>query len=127
MDELALALGPAFVAGFAVQRLLELADPVLDGWAPVKDRKKIVLGAVSLVFGLSLAWFLPLSVLRPLGVDGSRYVDVVVSALVLSAGTEGLNSIMKFLGYAKEDKKAAAADSRDKASEVAVQNLTRAV
>jgi hypothetical protein len=38
-------------------------------------------------------------------------VDVIVTALVLSAGTEGFNSILKFLGYAKEDKKAQAVES----------------
>lgn len=37
--------------------------------------------------------------------------DVIVTALVLSAGTEGFNSILKFLGYSKEDKKAQAVES----------------
>jgi hypothetical protein len=34
-------------------------------------------------------------------------VDVLVTGLVVSGGTEGFNSIMKFLGYKKEEKKAA--------------------
>jgi hypothetical protein len=36
-------------------------------------------------------------------------LDVLISALVLSAGTEGVNSILKFFKYSKEDKKATAA------------------
>ena len=36
-------------------------------------------------------------------------VDILVSALVISAGTEGFNSIMKFASYQKESAKADAA------------------
>ena len=35
--------------------------------------------------------------------------DLIGLALVLSAGTEGVNSILKFFKYSKEDKKATAA------------------
>jgi hypothetical protein len=38
-------------------------------------------------------------------------VDTIVTALVLSAGTEGTNSIVKFLKYLKEDKKTSAAET----------------
>jgi hypothetical protein len=65
------------------------------------------------VIGVLLA-FAGLRVLKPLGLDDSGAVaaaDVFVSALVLSAGTEFFNSILKFLSYAKEDKKAQAATS----------------
>jgi hypothetical protein len=31
---------------------------------------------------------------------------VAVTALVISAGTEGLNSILKYLGYKKDEQKA---------------------
>jgi hypothetical protein len=58
-----------------------------------------------------------LQVLRPLliGPDGKPSADVpetldrFVTALVISAGTEGVNSILKLLKYAKEDKKTDAA------------------
>jgi hypothetical protein len=41
-------------------------------------------------------------------------VDFIATALIISAGTEGVNSILKFLKYSKEDKKreAAAADPK---------------
>ena len=68
-----------------------------------------MLSVVSLIVGLALAWGGGLRVLLPLGLANADAVDVVVTALVISAGTEGFNSIMKFLGYDKEDKKASAA------------------
>jgi hypothetical protein len=109
MDKLVLALGPAFAAGFAVQRLLEILDPLLDKIKFVKENKKIVLGLVSLIIGLVLAFGIGLRVLRPLGVTTADFLDAVTTALIVSAGTEGFNSILKFLGYLKEDRKAAAA------------------
>jgi hypothetical protein len=108
MDKVVSALGPAFAAGLALQRLLELLDPILDRLVPA-DYKKLVLGLVSLVVGLLLAFGAGLRVLLPLGFTGPDSFDAFVSGLIISAGTEGFNSIMKFLGYAKESKKAEAA------------------
>ncbi len=68
MDTLVIALGPAFAAGFAVQRLLEILDPVLEKIPFVKKYKKIVLGIVSFIIGLICPFGLGLRVLRPLGV-----------------------------------------------------------
>ena len=100
MDKLVIALGPAFAAGFAVQQLLEILDPVVG---KIKADKKLVLGIASLVVGLVLAFGAGLRVLRPLGVaDVNYYLDVIVTALIISAGTEGFNSIIKFLGYTKD-------------------------
>ena len=49
-------------------------------------------------------------ILTALKIDtGGAWLDVPISALVLSAGTEGVNSILKFFKYSKEDKKATAA------------------
>jgi len=103
MDKLVAALGPVFAVGFAVQQLIELLSPVVDkaGW-----RKKEVLGLASLVIGIILAWGAGIRVLAPLGVRSPHVVDIVISGLIVSAGTEGVNSIMKFLGYAKEKKRA---------------------
>jgi hypothetical protein len=109
MDKLVMALGPAFAAGFALQRLLEIFDPLLDKIKFVKGNKKIVLGLISLIIGLVLAFGIGLRVLRPLGVTTADFLDAVTTALIVSAGTEGFNSILKFLGYIKEDRKAAAA------------------
>jgi hypothetical protein len=115
MDRLISALGPAFTAGFAVQRLLDILDTVLNLLPGGVAAKKAVTALISFVIGLLLAGFAGLRVLKPLGLSETTravaVVDGIVTALVLSAGTEGFNSILKFVGYAKDDKKAQAATS----------------
>jgi hypothetical protein len=110
MDTIVLSLGPAFAAGFALQQLLALLEPFLDKVELIKKNKKLILGLLSLAFGLVLAFVAELRILQPLGVDTAKFWDGIVTALVISAGTEGFNSIMKFLGYAKENKKGGAAE-----------------
>src|SRR2546430_479700 len=95
------ALAPAFAAGFAVQRLLEILDPVAERLAG-PDKKKIVLGLSSLVAGLGLAGGIGIRLLVHLSTYtfGARFdrhdlVDLLVTGLVISAGTEGFNSILK--------------------------------
>lgn len=127
MDELVMALGPAFAAGFAIQRLLEILDPAFDKFKFIKDYKKIIIGVVSLIAGLILAFGIGMRVLQPMGVINADFLDAIVTALVISAGTEGFNSIMKFLGYTKEDKKADAADKKKKATADSIEKLTKAV
>ena len=127
MDELVMALGPAFAAGFAIQRLLEILDPTLDKVKFIKDYKKIILGVVSLIVGLALAFGVGLRVLEPLGITNAGSLDGFVTALIISAGAEGFNSILKFLGYIKEDKKADAADKKNKVKAKALEKLSKAV
>jgi hypothetical protein len=127
MDTLVIALGPAFAAGFALQRLLEILDPLLDKIQWVKGNKKIVLGLVSLVVGLILSLGIGLRVLRPLGVEGADLVDIAVTALIVSAGTEGFNSILKFLGYTKENTKTIAAQGRFQNTPDALDEIQRMV
>jgi hypothetical protein len=101
-----------FAAGFAVQQLLELATAILnlDSNPTFQKYKKAILGLLSLAAGLLLAGFVSqLRVLSPLGVAASGPTDVCLTGLVLSAGTEGINSILKFAKYSKEDKKATVA------------------
>lgn len=107
LSNLIIALAPAFAAGFAVQRLLEIADPVLDMVGKPRI-KHIVAGVISLIIGLLLAFGAGLHVLEPLGIKNQTLIDGLVTGLIVSGGTEGFNSIMKFLGYAKDAKSAAA-------------------
>jgi hypothetical protein len=119
MESLIKALGPAFAAGFALQRLLEIIDAVLNAREPGK-KKPAVLGAISLVVGVVLAFAGKLRVLAPLGgnleatLGGpfAAFVDYVVTGLIISAGTDGFNSILKFLTYKKEEKKAEAVEQK---------------
>ena len=115
MEKLVIALGPAFAAGFAVQQLLEILDPLIIKIIGKSGDKKLVLGLLSLIAGLGLAFGAGLRVLEPLGAPGGDIVDAVVTGLIISAGTEGLNSILKFVGYSKQKMKATAAEAQMKA------------
>lgn len=112
MDNLIVVLGPVFVAGFAIQQFLEILTSVLnlDSNAKFEKFKKVILGVVSLALGWVLAYFVKeFRILHALKNDSVTWLDIPISALVLSAGTEGVNSILKFFKYTKEDKKATAA------------------
>jgi hypothetical protein len=123
MESLIKALGPAFAAGFAVQRLLEIVDAFMSA----KDGKKkpAVLGVVSLIIGVGLAFAAKLRVFVPLGgnldatlnANLAAFVDYLVTGLIISAGTDGFNSILKFLTYKKEEKKAEAVEQKTAALE----------
>jgi hypothetical protein len=124
METLVKALGPAFAAGFAVQQLLEILDPLIIKIIGTAD-KKLVLGIVALVFGLVLAFGTGLRVLQPLGVTNAGFWDTIATGLVISAGTEGINSILKFLGYTKEREKAIAAKEKKATTEDALSLVER--
>jgi hypothetical protein len=136
-------LGPLsvlFAAGFAVQQLLELLTSILDldSNTTFQKYKKVILGICSLAAGLALALLdSDLRVLKALGTTSTGHVldviDVCVTGLVLSAGTEGINSILKFVKYSKEDKKTAAASKQsalggvaNASAELALSQLNRA-
>ena len=65
MDKLITALGPAFAAGFAVQQLLEILDPIVDiiPINKIKLGKRPFFGILSLIVGLVLAFGVGLRVL----------------------------------------------------------------
>ncbi|HYX29037.1 MAG TPA: hypothetical protein VE863_10760 [Pyrinomonadaceae bacterium] len=112
MDKLITALAPVFAAGLGIQQFGEILTPIVDKISV--DNKKIILGLVSLTLGLVLAFTANLHVLNLLGVTsapGSALytVDAIVTGLIISGGTEGINSVLKFLKYTKEDKKNEAA------------------
>ena len=110
MDKLILSFAPIFAAGFAVQQLTELMEPLLS---KLKCKSQLAIGLLSLIVGFALAIWADLRVLepfRPDGYSGPPFLDIIVTGLVVSAGTEGVNSIMKFLGYAKTKKKKDSAD-----------------
>jgi hypothetical protein len=68
-------------------------------------KKKFVLSIISLIVGIALAALGDLRVLAPLGVADNEGVDVIITGLFITGGTEGFNSVMKFLGYKKEEQK----------------------
>lgn len=105
MDELIQALAPVFAASFALQQLIELLDPILDQL--IKQHKKWILSVTTLVVGLALSLGLGLRILYPLGITRFACVDMILTALFITGGTKGINDLIKFIGYKKEEAKAA--------------------
>jgi hypothetical protein len=125
MDELIKALAPAFAAGFAVQQLLELVDAIFLGRL-IGPNKKAILGVISFLAGLGVSTA-GIRVLATLGMNNARMngLDIFVTALIVSGGTEGFNSILKFLSYKKEEVKGEAAQAQQSAGAGAVATLNK--
>src|SRR5207245_10199719 len=104
METLVTALGPVFAAGLAIQQLLELLDSILLKKLIPEDYKKAILGALSLVGGLALAFGAGLRVLELLGVTSPWYWDELTTGLIITVVTPGINSLLQFLGYATGDR-----------------------
>ena len=67
---------------------------------------------LALIIGAVVAFAANLHILASLGLgDSNSVVDRLVTGVFISAGATGFNSVMKFLGYAKEQKKADAANA----------------
>lgn len=112
LDKIIITLAPILAAGFAVQQLLEILTSFLDldNNKGFQRYKKPILGTVAFGIGCALASALENGVLGILqGRSEYKWTDFFATALVISAGTEGVNSILKFLKYSKEDKKREAA------------------
>jgi len=127
VDQLIRALGPAFASAFAIQRLLEILDPLFEKVKFVTGYKKIVFGLLSLASGLLLAAFAGLRILQPLGMNASEVLDIIVTGLTVSAGTDGINSFLKWLGYNKEEQKYVATQREQDASSQAVEQIQKVV
>ncbi|HYH06321.1 MAG TPA: hypothetical protein VEK11_04590 [Thermoanaerobaculia bacterium] len=89
----------------ALQQLLELLDPVITLFVTNPLRKKLVTSITSGLAGWALAGLADLRVLGAMNYPVHAYLDIFVTALVVSAGTEGFNSILKFVFYKKEETK----------------------
>ena len=109
MEIVIIALAPVFAAGLALQQALEWLDPILSR-LPGNNTKSYVTSAISVIAGLVLAAGAGLRVLAPLGATVPVWIEISVTGLIVSGGTEGINSILKYLGYAKENQKDQAKD-----------------
>jgi hypothetical protein len=104
----------AFVsfAGFAIQQALQILQPLLF-WLFTKtqsplsdDGKKALMGFCSFVVAFAVVETGHFNVFSFLEADPTKApsVGLWLTAVVLSAGTEGANSIQKFLAYIKDAK-----------------------
>ena len=109
MDKLIIALAPVFAAGLGIQQLGELLSPLLDKIST--EYKKVVFGLISLTLGLVVTFKFDLQVLNPLlgKTNIEPQWDSFIAGLIISGGTEGVNSILKFLKFKKEEAKNEAA------------------
>jgi hypothetical protein len=118
MPDLTQALLVPFVAGFIVQRFLEIVDPFTTAKISDANRKKSVLGGISLALGWLLAGFGHIEIFSALCTktdpcfNMGHIGNIVFSGIFISAGTEGFNSLMKFANYKKESSKADAAQKK---------------
>jgi hypothetical protein len=122
------ALLVPFAAGFVLQRFIEIVDPFTTALIKDLNRKKLILGIVSLVAGCIISGWGGVHIFaalggHPLG-SGSigNVLDILASGIFISAGTEGFNSVMKFASYKKEASKA---DAAAKTSGVSAKDMAR--
>ena len=87
---------------FALQRFVEtILDPIVDKFWP--DYKKILLPFIAFILGVIIAFTTNLSILPKepdLGI-----LKFIITGFAISGGTELVNSIIKLMGYKKEEQK----------------------
>jgi hypothetical protein len=105
------ALTVPFVAGFIVQRFLEILDTCTTSKLG-PSLKKFVMGLLSLALGWMLAGVGHIAIFSALKWQMPYGWDIFFSGIFISAGTEGFNSVMKFANYKKEASKADAASKK---------------
>lgn len=110
----------AFVVlgGFAIQQTLQVFDIPLS-WLVAKltsggqklplgmtlgDFKKNLLTAIAFVVALVVVRWYEIGTLKFIGLQ-QTWLDNIATALVLSAGTEGTNTLLKYFGYVKDTRK----------------------
>jgi len=124
------ALAPAFAAGFAVQQTIELVDTFFSAtskaWRNLADApaaKKLIASGIGLLLSIVLVTAGKLDIITPLLTQGAQvpgFVRNLISVIFISAGTEGFNSLLKWVSWKKEESKAKAAGKPSQAAVAAV-------
>ena len=114
------ALAAPFIAGFAVQQGVELISSVLaliGGWDANVKIKKATLSIISIMISWIIVVNAGLDVLQPfIPGNADSFTHRLTTIIFVSAGTEGFNSLLKWLSYKKEDAKASAAANKQTAA-----------
>src|SRR5436309_2235244 len=106
--------GIAIIAGFAVQRVIEIIDYPLEWMCRGNLKlKKFSSATIATVLGCLISLLAKIDVLGAVvgsGVTLDRSaavctltVHVAVTGLSIGSGTEGVNSMLKYASYAKQD------------------------
>lgn len=121
------------IAALAVQQAVELLDPYIGGvFKDEKDKKhKLMLAAFAL--GAAIAYVGEIRVLGTTGLstsgtlDFKALTDIVLTALLLSGGSDTFNNVLKTIGAVKVATKEDAKDKKrkgDKSNQPAVNGKT---
>lgn len=111
-----------FLSAFAIQRLIELVDEPLNKLVSVtlneKDnmsvtsftsRKKTLSTLLSVMLGAAVAFSADMGLLQTFElVSKTSFADKIFSGLVMGSGTEAVNSVLKYVRYAKDERGAMA-------------------
>jgi hypothetical protein len=114
-------ISAAMVVAFGIQQVVETFDSIASafnfvGTTPTAiSHKKAVLKLLSLVLSWFAAQALGIDVLQGTGVPDEGWLHSLITIVALAGGTEGVNSVLKYAGYAKENKKNEAASKLDPA------------
>ena len=113
------ALAPAFAAGFAVQQAIEVVDTVLavfsEWWRGLAGNtalKKLIAMLIGLLLAIVLVLGGNFDVIKPLLTAGNSvpgFVSRLITVIFISGGTEGFNSLIKWITWKKEEAKSQAA------------------
>jgi hypothetical protein len=114
-------IGIVLLTGFAIQQALQIIDlPIsallrrysLTGAIGMSysDFKKVIMTVIALAIAGVTVWLCGLHTLWY--IDQTLFekhpcFDRIVTALVLSAGTEGVNTLIKYFGYVKDARRQA--------------------
>jgi hypothetical protein len=113
-ETVAFALAAAFAAGFAVQQALEILDALFFADLAPRTKRQFV-AITSTILGFLFAFSGDVQILHSLGLKSWPFVDYIITALFISAGTEGVNSLLKLLQYKKEEQKGEAQQTKEAA------------
>ena len=110
------ALAAPFIAGFAVQQGVEVLSSLVGLIAKIDSQvkwKKAIFSVCAVILSIIIVCGAKLDVLAPF-VKGStsNSIHLFTTVIFVSAGTEGFNSLLKWLGYKKETAKATAAKEK---------------
>jgi hypothetical protein len=122
-QQIARVLAIVAIAGFAIQQLLQILDPLiiagiagykrnrttndLPGGISDADFKKAVMTFLGFLAGIITVKSTDINTLALLDPKWGGCGDTIVTALVISGGTEGFNTLLKYFGYVKEARKQA--------------------